>query len=89
MDHSQVTEDETHQCWNGMNLKITNNEIAAIPTSEACVDQAHGERPLGAGLQPRQDDQEDEGVEEQADRQCIRTDPDGPLSEALSGRNQE
>ena len=53
------------------------------------ADQGQGERPLRAGLQPRQDDQKDEGVDEQADRQYIRTDPDGPLSEALTGCNQE
>jgi hypothetical protein len=41
------------------------------------------------GLQPRQDDQEEESVDKQADRKCIRTDPDGPLFEALTGCNQE
>ena len=44
---------------------------------------------LGAGLHPRQDDQVAEGVEQQADREYIRTGPDRPLSEALTGRNQE
>jgi hypothetical protein len=44
---------------------------------------------LEAGLQPRQDDQVNEGVDKQADRERIRTDPDGPLSEALTGCNQE
>ena len=49
---------------------------------------AAGQQPP-VGLQPRQDDQVDEGVDKQADRECIRTDPDGPLSEALTGCNQE
>jgi len=69
-----------------------NNGAAAIriPSQRAPASiRVHSERPLGAGLQPRQDDQEDEGVDKQADRQCIRTDPDGPLSEALTGCNQE
>ena len=44
---------------------------------------------LGSWSQPRQDDQVDEGVDKQADRDCIRTDPDGPLSETLTGCNQE
>ena len=53
------------------------------------VDQeVPGQQPP-VGLQPRQDDQVNEGVDKQADRECIRTDPDGPLSEALTGCNQE
>jgi hypothetical protein len=92
MDHTQVNEDETQQGWNGMMVKIANKRDSGNKNSQPaspCIDEGQGERPLGVGLQPRQDDQEDEGVEEQADRQCIRTDPDGPLSEALTGRNQE
>ena len=41
------------------------------------------------GLYPRQNDQVDEGVAKETDRECTRTDPDGPLSEALTGCNQE
>jgi hypothetical protein len=42
-----------------------------------------------AGLHPRQRNQIDKGVDQQADREHIRADPNGPLSEALTGRNQE
>jgi hypothetical protein len=53
------------------------------------VRQRMADSRVGAGLQPRQDDQVDEGVDKQADRECVRADPDGPLSEALTGCNQE
>jgi hypothetical protein len=33
MDHPQVNKYETHQGWNGMKVKITNNDIAAIEMS--------------------------------------------------------
>jgi hypothetical protein len=72
-----------------MKVKITNNEIAAIeiPSQRAMHRSGSGRTP--SELVYRQDDQEDDGVDKQAVRQCIRTDPDGPLSEALTGRNQE